>query len=184
MSTFPSWDQHAHWVRVYRARIKAGQETCRVCGCANEWATAQQLTLDHIFPRSLGGTSQMENATILCVECNNKKGSGPAKYRTSLAAEEAKLRPRERPSRRPVPEVPPGPWDAIGASRQAPRSPRGRRKAVAKELPEWARPLYLDFEKGQGEVPDWVRSLILSKYSDAYDGVPPYVLSLLGESAG
>lgn len=155
-TTYPSWDKSAHWVRVYRARIRLGLEICRVCGCRNEWGTGRQLTLDHIFPRSKGGTSLIFNATILCARCNCAKGDGPAKYRMSLYDEEQQMRRRQRPSLRPVPSVPDGPWDRP----QPPRTRRGQRRALERKLPEWARPYFSDYPPG--EVPDFVRKLIAS----------------------
>lgn len=173
MATYPSWDKNAHWVRVYRARIRLGLERCRQCRCVNEWGTGRQLTLDHIHPRARGGTSLMQNATILCADENNKKSDGPARIRVSLWLEELRAPRRERWSRFPVPPVPPGPWDEPG-SRQPPRTPRGLRKAVEKELPEWARPYYA--EAAHGEVEDWVRGLVASRYKE---GVPPHVRRLM-----
>jgi hypothetical protein len=154
MMTYPSWDKEAHWVRVYRARIRLGLERCRVCGCVNEWGTAAQLTLDHIWPRSRGGTSQMENATILCVTCNTKKADGPAIYSVSLWQEEREAPRRRRWSLQLVPAVPPGgPW----CREQPPRTRRGQARALRRALPDWAAELYSS--QPLGEVPDYVQRL-------------------------
>lgn len=173
MATYPSWDKTAHWVRVYRARIHLGLEFCRVCGTANEWGTGRQLTLDHIFPRSKGGTSQMENATILCLDCNNRKGDGPAQYRVSLWLEEQRAPRRRRWSQFQVPEVPPSP-NLLG--RQPPRTARSRRRALRRVLPEWAHPYvaYVD-----DEVPSWVRGIITAHYGGE-SSVPVHVRQLIG----
>jgi hypothetical protein len=40
---------------------------CRECGGTGG------LTLDHIVPRSRGGTNALENLRVLCGECNGKK---------------------------------------------------------------------------------------------------------------
>lgn len=161
MATYPSWDKSAHWVRVYKARIRLGLERCRLCGCPNEWGTAEQLTLDHIFPRSQGGTSLMENATILCADENGRKADQPAEYRISLAEEERRARPRHRWSQLPVPAVPEGPWDRYG-HRQPPRTRQGHRRALERALPEWARPYYADF--APGELPDYVKKIVTSHH--------------------
>ena len=153
MQTFASWDKSAHWVKVYRARIRLGLEFCRICGVVNEWGTAAQLTLDHIHPRSQGGVSLIYNATILCADCNNRKGDSPAKYRVSLWDEEQRMRRRVRPSLRSVPSVPDGPW----SNPQPPRTKRGKRRALERALPEWARPDFAEF--GVGEVPEFFRGL-------------------------
>lgn len=32
------------------------------------------LSIDHIFPKSLGGSSERQNLRVLCTTCNTKKG--------------------------------------------------------------------------------------------------------------
>lgn len=44
--------------------------TCQYCGC-----TGDDLTLDHIMPRSRGGADTWENIITACVRCNIKKGN-------------------------------------------------------------------------------------------------------------
>lgn len=172
MTVFPSWDKSSRWVQVYRARIRAGLETCRICGCANAWGTGRQLTLDHIHPRSLGGPSLMENATILCLDCNNRKGDGPATYSVSLWLEERRAPRSRRWSKLPLPEVPPGPW----SDEQPPRSLRGHRRALERALPAWARPFYADFPPGQ--LPDYVKDIIAAHHGGV-EHAPLWVRRLL-----
>ena len=43
------------------------QRRCNYCG------TPHSLTVDHIIPRSRGGTSAKSNLQILCVDCNGLK---------------------------------------------------------------------------------------------------------------
>jgi len=43
---------------------------CVYCG-----TTAGRLTLDHVVPRSRGGTSVWENVVTSCAPCNHKKGN-------------------------------------------------------------------------------------------------------------
>jgi 5-methylcytosine-specific restriction endonuclease McrA len=45
-------------------------ETCQYCG-----KRSRDLTLDHILPRSRGGTSNWENLVACCKSCNGKKGN-------------------------------------------------------------------------------------------------------------
>jgi 5-methylcytosine-specific restriction endonuclease McrA len=45
-------------------------ETCQYCG-----KRSRDLTLDHIIPRSRGGTSNWENLVACCKSCNGKKGN-------------------------------------------------------------------------------------------------------------
>lgn len=175
MLTFSSWDKNAHWVRVYRARIRLGLETCRECGVFNVWGTERQLTLDHIHPRCKGGPSLMENATILCLRCNNEKGDGPARVRTSLKLEELRAPRKYRWSQQPVPVVPDGPWGLP----QPPRSPKGRRRALEAALPVWARAFCVLDENGG--VPVWVQRIIVEHYGGE-DRVPQHVRHMFAEA--
>lgn len=43
--------------------------TCQYCG-----KEKQRLTIDHIIPKSRGGTDSWENMVTACVDCNVKKG--------------------------------------------------------------------------------------------------------------
>jgi 5-methylcytosine-specific restriction endonuclease McrA len=45
--------------------------TCQYC---SEVFSAGELTLDHVMPRSRGGTSSWENLVTSCRRCNNRKG--------------------------------------------------------------------------------------------------------------
>jgi 5-methylcytosine-specific restriction endonuclease McrA len=46
--------------------------TCQYCGNAGG---AGDLTLDHVVPRSRGGSSSWENLVAACRRCNNRKGA-------------------------------------------------------------------------------------------------------------
>ncbi|MBF2097704.1 MAG: HNH endonuclease [Gloeomargaritaceae cyanobacterium C42_A2020_066] len=59
---------------------------CQYCGY-----TGEDLTLDHVVPRSRGGGDTWENVVTACVRCNIKKGS--------RTPEEARLTLRQRPKR-------------------------------------------------------------------------------------
>ncbi len=48
------------------------RNTCQYCG---EVLSANEMTLDHVLPRSRGGLSTWENLVACCHECNRKKGS-------------------------------------------------------------------------------------------------------------
>lgn len=43
--------------------------TCQYCGCKED------LTIDHVIPRSKGGEDAWENVITACVRCNIKKGN-------------------------------------------------------------------------------------------------------------
>ena len=46
--------------------------TCQYCGCK---PGSEELTIDHILPRSRGGKSTWENCVLACVKCNHKKSN-------------------------------------------------------------------------------------------------------------
>ena len=46
--------------------------TCQYCG---KKPKSQELTIDHVTPRSKGGRSTWENCVLACLKCNHKKGS-------------------------------------------------------------------------------------------------------------
>src|SRR5262249_14915821 len=56
-----------------------------------------ELSLDHIVPRSQGGTSSWENIVCACVSCNVRKGG-----RTPKQAHMGLIRKPEKPKRSPV----------------------------------------------------------------------------------
>jgi len=44
---------------------------CQYCGCR---PAHDDLTIDHVMPRSRGGRSTWENVVLACTKCNTKKG--------------------------------------------------------------------------------------------------------------
>lgn len=50
--------------------LERDRHTCQYCNYRGE-----QLTLDHIIPRSRGGKETWENLVAACVRCNVKKGN-------------------------------------------------------------------------------------------------------------
>jgi 5-methylcytosine-specific restriction endonuclease McrA len=46
--------------------------TCQYCGSA---PPRDELTIDHIVPRSRGGRTTWENVVLACVRCNTRKGN-------------------------------------------------------------------------------------------------------------
>lgn len=43
-------------------------------GCCQRCGTEDNLSVDHIVPRSLGGTDNLDNLEVLCSSCNSSKG--------------------------------------------------------------------------------------------------------------
>lgn len=54
--------------------FKRDKYTCQYCGAQ---PGPNELTIDHIVPRSKGGTSTWENCVLACIECNKKKADLP-----------------------------------------------------------------------------------------------------------
>ena len=60
-------------VRFSRMNIFArDQNTCQYCG--RDFRRKEDLNIDHVVPRSLGGKSTWENVVCSCIPCNRKKG--------------------------------------------------------------------------------------------------------------
>jgi 5-methylcytosine-specific restriction endonuclease McrA len=74
----PSVIRLRHYVRVpykeipltRRNILERDRHTCQYCNYKGE-----QLTLDHVIPRSRGGGDTWENLVTACVRCNVKKGN-------------------------------------------------------------------------------------------------------------
>ena len=67
---------------------------CQYCG--KKFVTSE-LSLDHITPRSQGGTTTWENIVCACVDCNVRKGG-----RTPKQAHMSLIRRPEKPKRSPL----------------------------------------------------------------------------------
>ena len=54
-----------------RANIfKRDHFACQYCG---EKPGTEELTIDHVIPKALGGKTSWENCVVACVDCNSKK---------------------------------------------------------------------------------------------------------------
>ena len=77
-------------VRFSRFNIYArDHNTCQYCG---DRFARSELNLDHVVPRSQGGTSRWDNVVCSCHPCNRRKGG-----RTPEQAGMRLLRPAKRP---------------------------------------------------------------------------------------
>jgi 5-methylcytosine-specific restriction endonuclease McrA len=45
------------------------------CKCCGKTFPYDQLTIDHVIPRDLGGPDEPDNWTVMCAPCNNRKGN-------------------------------------------------------------------------------------------------------------
>jgi 5-methylcytosine-specific restriction endonuclease McrA len=50
--------------------FKRDRFTCQYCGAQ---PGSEELTLDHVVPRSQGGESRWENCVLACLDCNKRK---------------------------------------------------------------------------------------------------------------
>lgn len=72
---------------------KRDRYTCQYCGIQ---PGSEELTIDHVLPRSQGGVSTWENCVLACVNCNKRKANRtPAQARMPLLKEPA--RPNWKP---------------------------------------------------------------------------------------
>lgn len=55
-----------------RTLYKRDNNRCQYCGCT---PGTEELTIDHITPRSRGGKTTWENCVLACVACNSKKAN-------------------------------------------------------------------------------------------------------------
>ncbi len=53
----------------YQAAYERDGRRCRYCG-----AKDRPLTIDHLVPRSQGGSDFIENLVVCCRNCNSRKG--------------------------------------------------------------------------------------------------------------
>ena len=82
-------------VKLNRRNIYARDNSlCQYCG--KKFPT-NELSLDHVTPRSLGGRTTWENLVCACVYCNAKKGG-----RTPSQAHMHLLKTPQKPKRNPV----------------------------------------------------------------------------------
>lgn len=75
--------------------LRRDNYTCRYCGAS---APEVLLEIDHVVPRSAGGTDARENLQVLCDSCNaGKSASMPERWLTAETKRVARLGYRESP---------------------------------------------------------------------------------------
>jgi 5-methylcytosine-specific restriction endonuclease McrA len=86
--TYVRIPRDTHRRKITRRAVFARDNwTCQYCG------SRSNLTVDHVVPRSKGGTSTWENIVASCAPCNRRKGDLPL-HRSGLAL----MRPPRTPS--------------------------------------------------------------------------------------
>jgi 5-methylcytosine-specific restriction endonuclease McrA len=81
----PKLSMHFSRLNIY----KRDNYTCMYCGVQ---PGTEELSIDHIIPRSKGGKSSWENCVLCCIECNRKKAN-----KTLAEAKMKLLRPPKKP---------------------------------------------------------------------------------------
>lgn len=69
-----------------RKRLHVWSEQGGHCAYCGATLTLTELTLDHVLPKSLGGTNAIDNLVGSCQPCNVKLGNQPPKARILAAA--------------------------------------------------------------------------------------------------
>ena len=66
------YDRVPSYVVTFSRRnlFKRDGYTCQYCGCR---PGSEELTIDHVTPRSQGGVSSWDNCVLACVKCNSRK---------------------------------------------------------------------------------------------------------------
>lgn len=77
-----------------RNLYKRDHYTCQYCGAQ---PGPEELTIDHVQPRSRGGQSSWTNCVVACVECNSRKAD-----RTPDEARMRLKKPPKRPNWQPI----------------------------------------------------------------------------------
>jgi len=60
--------------RNQRARLRILQGNCCYY-CGRPFIRKRPATIDHFIPRSRGGTNELRNLRLACIECNNRKAN-------------------------------------------------------------------------------------------------------------
>jgi len=73
--------------------FKRDRFTCQYCGAQ---PGSEELTLDHVVPRSQGGESRWENCVLACLACNKRKADR-APQQAGMRLKHKPVRPRWSP---------------------------------------------------------------------------------------
>jgi 5-methylcytosine-specific restriction endonuclease McrA len=96
----PSVIRRCTYINVRRRRQQSGMKRLRIymrdkfrCQYCGEKKGVDQLTLDHILPRSRGGDNSPLNIVTACLKCNNRKSNRtPEEARMPLLTSQTALR--------------------------------------------------------------------------------------------
>jgi 5-methylcytosine-specific restriction endonuclease McrA len=74
--------------------FKRDFHTCQYCG---KQPQMDELTLDHVRPRCLGGESSWTNVVLACLKCNKKKDDAPTPEAAGMKLRKQPIKPSWRP---------------------------------------------------------------------------------------
>jgi 5-methylcytosine-specific restriction endonuclease McrA len=90
--------KNAKWVYI-RTRLSESQNwKCCWCGChtTEQRGKNNSTTVEHIIPRSVGGSDDWENLAMACHSCNSRRGSQTVQDFMEGVVVERSLNARER----------------------------------------------------------------------------------------
>ena len=73
--------------------FKRDHWTCQYCGVQ---PGSEELTIDHVIPRSQGGASTWENCVLACVDCNKRKADRTP-HQAGMRLRKVPVRPTWKP---------------------------------------------------------------------------------------
>jgi NAD-dependent dihydropyrimidine dehydrogenase PreA subunit len=73
--------------------FKRDKYTCQYC---HKQPPRDELTLDHVIPRSLGGVSSFDNCVLACLSCNAKKANRTPEQ-AGMKLKKKPIRPQWKP---------------------------------------------------------------------------------------
>jgi len=77
-----------------RNLFKRDHFTCQYCGCR---PGTEELTIDHITPRSHGGVTSWTNCVVACIDCNSRKADRTP-GQAGMPIRQTPAQPRWRPA--------------------------------------------------------------------------------------
>lgn len=77
------------WKDIRRRRLLIDGYVCQHCGvkCLGKKKNLPRPHVDHVIPRSKGGSDTLDNTQTLCVTCHNKKTRAEEQDRPAIGAD-------------------------------------------------------------------------------------------------